>query len=322
MWLKFLQSTALLDCHFAFFHVFSNAQFEMINLKVNTMPLPDPNDIVQVLTQALPYIQRFSGQICVVKYGGNAMTEEELKNSFARDVVLLKLVGMQPVVVHGGGPQIGQCLEALKLGTEFINGIRVTDKRTMEVVEMVLGGKVNKEIVQLIQQHNGTAVGITGVDGHTIQAEKLISTDGVDYGYVGKVTKIDTQLIHKLLSNNIIPVIAPVGAGQNGERFNINADTAASHIAAALKASKLLILTNTRGVLDKKMELIQRVNQQQVNDLIADGTISGGMLPKIECALNAIKQGVNSVQIIDGRVQHALLLELFTERGFGTQILP
>ena len=286
------------------------------------MPLPDSQEVAKVLTQALPYIQRFAGQICVVKYGGNAMTEEELKNSFARDVVLLKLVGMQPVVVHGGGPQIGACLKALNLGTEFVNGIRVTDKRTMEVVEMVLGGKVNKEIVQLIQNNSGTAIGITGVDGQTIQAEKLESPDGIDYGYVGKVTGVNTKLITKLLNNNIIPVIAPVGSGPNGERFNINADTAASSIAAALQASKLLILTNTRGVLDKKMELIQRVNKQQVNELIADGTISGGMLPKIECALNALHEGVKSVQIVDGRIPHALLLELFTEDGFGTQILP
>lgn len=283
------------------------------------LSLPESQQVARVLTQALPYIQRFSGKICVVKYGGNAMTEAALKRSFARDIVLLKLVGMLPVVVHGGGPQIKRCLDSLNLGSNFINGIRVTDQRTMEVVEMVLGGKVNKEIVQLIQEHGGTAVGITGVDGQTIQAQKMVDSNGIDYGFVGEITKIDTALIQKLLSNNIIPVIAPIGSS-NAQSYNINADTAASHIAAALGANKLLILTNTRGVLDQAGELIPRLNRHQVAELIADKTISGGMLPKIECALRALEHSVTSVQIVDGRIPHALLLELFTEDGFGTQI--
>ena len=283
------------------------------------LSLPESQQVARVLTQALPYIQRFAGKICVVKYGGNAMTEEALKRSFARDIVLLKLVGMLPVVVHGGGPQIGRCLETLNLGSNFVNGIRVTDRRTMEVVEMVLGGKVNKQIVQLIQHHGGTAVGITGVDGETIQAQKMIDPNGVDYGFVGEITRIDTSLIEKLLANNIIPVIAPIGSS-DGQSYNINADTVASHLAAALEADKLLILTNTRGVLDQSGELIPRLSRDQVSNLIQNNTISGGMLPKIECALKALEHKVRSVQIVDGRIPHALLLELFTEDGFGTQI--
>lgn len=284
------------------------------------LSLPESQQIARVLTQALPYIQRFAGHICVVKYGGNAMTEQALKRSFARDIVLMKLVGMLPVVVHGGGPQIGQCLDSLNIPSKFVNGIRVTDKRAMEVVEMVLGGKVNKEIVQLIQSHGGTAVGITGVDGQTIQAKKLNGPEGVDYGYVGDITHIDTALIQKLLSNNVIPVIAPIGTS-DGQSYNINADTVASHLAAALHANKLLILTNTRGVLDKQGKLLPRLNRQQVSQLIEDQTISGGMLPKIECALRALEHKVRSVQIVDGRIPHALLLELFTEDGFGSQIV-
>lgn len=285
------------------------------------LSLPESQQIARVLTQALPYIQRFAGKICVVKYGGNAMTEHALKRSFARDIVLMKLVGMHPVVVHGGGPQIGRFLESLQLGTQFINGIRVTDHKTMEVVEMVLGGKVNKEIVQLIHSHGGTAIGITGVDGQTIQASRLQGPPGVDYGFVGDIQKIDTRLIKKLLENNIIPVIAPIGVGEDGQTYNINADTVASHLAAALQAEKFLILTNTRGVLDEQSTLIPRLKKDQVKELIEQGIITGGMLPKINCALAALEKNVGSVQIVDGRIPHALLLELFTEEGFGTQIL-
>jgi len=274
----------------------------------------------EVLTQALPYIQRFAGQICVVKFGGNAMTDLGLKQSFARDIVLMKLVGLNPVVVHGGGPQIGKCLEKLHIKSEFVDGIRVTSKDAMEVVEMVLGGKINKKIVQLIQNHGGTAAGITGIDGNTIQASALQGPVGVDYGFVGQINKIDTSLIKKLLLNNVIPVIAPIGTDAKGQTFNINADTAAAHLAAALDAAKLLILTNTPGVLNKQQELMPKLNRAQVTQLVEDGTISGGMLPKIECALRALNQGVGSVQIVDGRVPHALLLELFTKDGFGTQI--
>jgi len=284
------------------------------------MTASDPAQVVKILTQALPYIQKFTGKICVVKYGGNAMTNSELMNSFARDIALLKYVGIKPVVVHGGGPQIGELLASLAIETNFVDGIRVTDAATMDVVEMVLGGKLNKAIAQLICRHGAQAVGLTGQDGMFIRAQQLKSATGQDYGQVGQITSVNRQVIDCLLDNDIIPVIAPIGAGSNGETYNINADTAAAQIAAALDAEKLLLLTNTPGVLNNDQTLLTHLSRSAVRSLIAQGTISGGMLPKIQCALDALSQGVGSVQIIDGRVAHALLLELFTPEGCGTQI--
>jgi acetylglutamate kinase len=279
-----------------------------------------------VLAEALPYIKRFHGKTIVVKYGGNAMTDEHLKQCFARDVVLLKLVGMNPVVVHGGGPQIENLLARVGKKGEFVQGMRVTDAETMDLVEMVLGGQVNKEIVNLINQHGGKAVGLTGKDGNFIRAKKLMMEnkdapgDLIDIGQVGDIISIDPSLIALLDTGDFIPVIAPIGVGSEGETYNINADVVAGKIAEVLKAEKLVLLTNTPGVLDQSGKLITGITPKQIDDMVADGTLSGGMLPKISSALDAARGGVKGVHIIDGRVEHALLLEILTDEGVGTLI--
>ncbi|MCX7148107.1 MAG: acetylglutamate kinase [Rhodocyclales bacterium] len=279
-----------------------------------------------VLAEALPYIKRFHGKTIVIKYGGNAMTDEHLKQCFARDVVLLKLVGMNPVVVHGGGPQIENLLARVGKKGEFVQGMRVTDAETMDLVEMVLGGQVNKEIVNLINQHGGKAVGLTGKDGNFIRAKKLMMEnkdapgDLIDIGQVGDIVSIDPSLIALLDTGAFIPVIAPIGVGSEGETYNINADVVAGKIAEVLKADKLVMLTNTPGVLDQAGKLLTGITPRQIDDMVADGTLSGGMLPKISSALEAARGGVKNVHIIDGRVEHALLLEILTDEGVGTLI--
>ena len=279
-----------------------------------------------VLAEALPYIKRFHGKTIVVKYGGNAMTDDHLKQCFARDVVLLKLVGFNIVVVHGGGPQIESLLARVGKKGEFIQGMRVTDAETMDLVEMVLGGQVNKEIVNLINQHGGKAVGLTGKDGNFIRARKLmleskdIPGDLIDIGQVGDISQIDPSLIALLDTGAFIPVIAPIGVGSEGETYNINADVVAGKIAEVLKAEKLVLLTNTPGVLDQSGKLITGITPKQIDDMVGDGTLSGGMLPKISSALDAARSGVKGVHIIDGRVEHALLLEILTDEGVGTLI--
>jgi acetylglutamate kinase len=283
-------------------------------------------DRAKILAEALPYIQRFHGKTIVIKYGGNAMTDDKLKKSFARDVVLLKLVGMNPVVVHGGGPQIDDLLKQLGRKGEFVQGMRVTDAATMDVVEMVLGGQVNKEIVNLINQHGGRAVGLTGMDGGLIRAKKLLvrgegdSDELIDIGQVGEVESIDPEIVHRLHTHDFIPVIAPLGVGKKGETYNINADLVAGKVAEILKAEKLIVLTNTPGVLDQNGNLLTGLSAKKIDELFANGTISGGMLPKISSALDAVKNGVNTCHIIDGRVEHALLLEVLTDEGVGTLI--
>ncbi|MFV0371640.1 MAG: acetylglutamate kinase [Azonexus sp.] len=292
------------------------------------MPLSSltPGTQAAVLAEALPYIQRFHGKTIVVKYGGNAMTDEHLKRCFARDVVLLKLVGFNIVVVHGGGPQIENLLGRVGKKGEFVQGMRVTDAETMEVVEMVLGGQVNKDVVNLINQAGGKAVGLTGKDGRFIRARKLLLEnkdnpgDLIDVGQVGDITKIDPSLIALLETGAFIPVIAPIGVGPEGETYNINADVVAGKVAEILKAEKLVLLTNTPGVLDKDGKVVTDVTPTQINALVEDGTLHGGMLPKIGSALDAAQHGVKSVHIIDGRVEHALLLEILTSHGFGTMI--
>ena len=282
-------------------------------------------DKASILSEALPYIRRFAGKTLVIKYGGNAMTDEKLKEDFARDVVMLKLVGMNPVVVHGGGPQINQLLERVGKQGEFIQGMRVTDAETMDVVEMVLGGLVNKEIVSLINKHGGKAVGLTGKDGHFIRAKKLYLSSAddepIDIGQVGEIEAIDPSLVSLLDTRDFIPVIAPIGVGPDGEAYNINADLVAGRLAETLGAEKLILMTNTPGVLDKEGQLLTKLTAQRVDELFADGTIHGGMLPKIASALEAAKSGVGAVHIIDGRVPHALLLEIMTAAGVGTLIL-
>ena len=287
------------------------------------------NTIAHVLSEALPYIRKFQGKTIVIKYGGNAMTEETLKNSFARDIVLLKLVGLNPVVVHGGGPQIGNLLKRIGKESEFVGGMRVTDKETMDVVEMVLGGQVNKEIVALLNSHGAKAVGLTGKDGALISAKKMHFThqteemkapEIIDIGHVGEVTAIDTSIIDMLIHGDFIPVIAPIGLGKNGESYNINADLVAGKLAEKLEAEKLILLTNTKGLLDKNEGLLTGLSTEKVDELIADGTIHGGMLPKIRCALEAVQNNVCSAHIIDGRVEHAVMLELFTDEVIGTLI--
>ena len=296
------------------------------------MTEPNNNMTSQVLTEALPYIRRFHGTTVVIKYGGNAMTEAALKDSFAADVVLMKLVGINPVVVHGGGPQIGELLSRLNIESTFVNGMRVTDSATMDVVQMVLGGLVNPEIVSLINTHGGRAVGVTGKDGNLIQAEKMPMTSAsndagasapeiIDIGHVGRITNVQVDVLDTLVRSEFIPVIAPVGVGKNGESFNINADIVAGAVAQALGAEKLVLLTNTPGILNTEEETISSLEKAEVEALIADGTISEGMLPKVDCALDAVTGGVDSVTIVDGRVPHALLLEVFTDSGVGTQIL-
>ncbi len=286
-------------------------------------------DRARILTEALPYIQRFQGKTIVIKYGGNAMVDENLKRGFARDVVLMKLVGMNPVVVHGGGPQIGKLLEKIGKKSEFIQGMRVTDRETMDVVEMVLGGLVNKEIVNLISQQGGKAVGLSGKDGGLIRAKKMVlqktnkenlPSEIIDIGHVGEVSSIDPRLVALLDTGDFIPVIAPIGVGEDGQTYNINADVVAGKLAITLKAEKLILLTNTTGVLDKEGRLLTGLSIGQVKDLIGDGTIHGGMLPKVNYALDAVGSGVKTAHIIDGRVEHAVLLEIFTNEGVGTLI--
>lgn len=285
-------------------------------------------DKAKILIEALPYIQRFSGKTIVVKYGGNAMTDPALEHSFARDIVLLKTVGLHPVVVHGGGPQVDDVLQQLGLESERIDGMRVTDAATMDVVEMVLGGSVNKSIVNLINQHGGRAIGLTGKDGNLLRAQKLLmdktdehgTVSHIDLGQVGEVVGVNTDVIEMFLSSNFIPVIAPIGVDEHGNSYNINADLVAGKIAEALGAEKLILLTNIKGVLDKNKQLLTGLNTQAVDQLIADGTIYGGMIPKVACALDAVKGGVVSAHIVDGREPHAALLEIFTDHGIGTLI--
>ena len=283
-------------------------------------------DKAKILAEALPYIRRFHGKTIVIKYGGNAMIEEHLKQGFARDVVLLKLVGMNPVVVHGGGPQIDDMLKRVGKQGEFIQGMRVTDAETMDVVEMVLGGSVNKDIVNLINRHGGKAVGLTGKDGAFIRAKKMLMADRetagkmINIGQVGEIVSIDPALITLLDTQDFIPVIAPIGVGPQGETYNINADVVAGKIAEVLNAEKLVLLTNTPGVLDKAGNLLTGITPRDIDAMVEDGTLSGGMLPKIGSALDAARSGVRSVHIIDGRVEHALLLEILTDEGVGTLI--
>ena len=287
------------------------------------------HNVAHVLSEAMPYIQRFQGKTVVIKYGGNAMVDDKLKQGFARDIVLMKLVGINPVVVHGGGPQIGKLLEKIGKQSTFVSGMRVTDAETMDVVEMVLGGLVNKDIVNLINRHGGRAVGLTGKDGDLIRARKMLMESGsadldapeiLDLGYVGEVASIEPAVVDMLVSGNFIPIIAPIGVGSDGMSYNINADLVAGKVAEVLGAEKLILLTNTAGLLDKDGQLLSGLNARQVDGLIADGTIHGGMLPKISCALDAVKGGVRAAHIIDGRVEHAVLVELFTDEGVGTLI--
>lgn len=294
-----------------------------------SLELSSAENIANVLTEALPYIRRFQGKTIVIKYGGNAMVDESLKQGFARDIVLMKLVGMNPVVVHGGGPQIGSMLKQIGKESHFVKGMRVTDSETMDIVEMVLGGQVNKDIVNLINQQGGHAVGLTGKDGSLINARKMKfendapemnTTEIIDIGHVGEVESIDASIVHMLMKGNFIPVIAPIGVCGDGQSYNINADLVAGKMAIALNAEKLILLTNTAGVLDNDGKLLTGLTADQVQALIDNETIHGGMLPKIACAIDAVKSGVQTSQIIDGRVEHAVLLELLTDEGVGTLI--
>jgi acetylglutamate kinase len=294
-----------------------------------TLPKSEAFQVARVLTEALPYIQRFTGKTMVVKYGGNAMVDEGLKTGFARDMVLMKLVGMNPVVVHGGGPQIGELLARIGKESEFIEGMRVTDRETMDVVEMVLGGLVNKGIVNLVNQHGGRAVGLTGKDGNLIRARKLTFTrdnpemaapEIIDIGHVGEVAGIDTSVVDMLIGGDFIPVIAPIGVGEDGQSYNINADLVAGKLAEVMGAEKLIVLTNTPGLLDAAGRTLTGLRATDVEVLIGKGVIHGGMLPKIHAALSAVRGGVRAAHIIDGRVEHAVLLEVFTDEGVGTLI--
>ena len=289
-----------------------------------------PN-VADILIEALPYIRRFSGMTIVVKYGGHAMVDEQLKEDFARDITLLKFIGLNPVVVHGGGPQINKVLEQMGISSTFVKGMRLTDEPTMDVVEMVLGGKVNKSIVAQINHQGGKAVGLSGKDGGLIQAKKLTIVfredenkppEIIDPGLVGDVTAINPEIIHTLTSHGFIPIIAPVGAGPSGETFNINADLVASKVAAALSAGRLIFITDVDGLLDISGKLVPSVDRVQAGQMIEDKSISGGMIPKIECALEALEQGIEKVQMINGKRRHALLLELFTDKGIGTEVIP
>ncbi len=286
-------------------------------------------NVARVLTEALPYIQRFAGKTVVVKYGGNAMVDRRLQDSFARDIVLLKLVGVNPVVVHGGGPQIGALLERLDIKSEFVDGMRVTDSATMDVVEMVLGASVNKEIVSRINSHGGKAIGVTGKDGRMIRARKLSvrqagpevrSPEIIDIGHVGEVEQIDTEIIRVLQNSHFIPVVAPIGVGPDGASYNINADLVAGKLAEVLQAEKLVLLTNVAGLLDGAGEILTGLSARAVDELVAEGVVADGMLPKARCALEAVQGGCSSAHIIDGRVPHAVLLEMFTDEGVGTLI--
>jgi acetylglutamate kinase len=294
-----------------------------------SLPSERATTIARVLIEALPYIRRFRGKTVVIKYGGNAMVDQPLKQGFARDVVLMKLVGVNPVVVHGGGPQIGSVLKRLGKASEFVQGMRVTDAETMDVVEMVLGGLVNKEIVTLINRHGGSAVGLTGKDGDLIRARKLLlrrnapelaEPEIVDIGHVGEVESIDASVVHMLVEGDFIPVIAPIGVGDDGRSYNINADLVAGKVAQVLGAEKLVLLTNTAGILDAQGLLIPELDLARVQELIREGTISGGMLPKVQCAVEAVQSGVKTAHIVDGRVEHAVMLDLFTDEGIGTLI--
>ena len=294
------------------------------------MPI-DEKDRAKVLIEALPYIRRFNHATIVVKYGGHAMVDERLKKNFALDMILMKYVGINPVVVHGGGPQIGSYLKRLSIQSEFVDGMRVTDKQTMDVVEMVLVGKVNKEIVTLINQNGGQSVGLSGKDGKLITAKKMkyLKKRGndqppeiIDIGMVGEVTSVNNEILASLLDGQFIPVIAPVGAGKKGETYNINADHVAGHVAGSLKARKLILLTDTEGVLDKDGKLLSTIRIGEVEKLIDNGTIRGGMIPKVNCCVDALKKGVKKAHIIDGRKDHAMLLEIFTKIGVGTEIVP
>jgi len=294
-----------------------------------TLNVESAMNVAKVLTEALPYIQRFIGRTMVIKYGGNAMVDERLKTGFARDVVLMKTVGMNPVVVHGGGPQIGDLLKRVGKQSEFVQGMRVTDRETMDVVEMVLGGQVNKDIVNLINRNGGRAVGLTGKDGDLIRARKMTLTRNapelkapeiIDIGHVGEVASIDTGVVDMLVHGDFIPVIAPIGVGEDGLSYNINADLVAGRMAEVLGAEKLILLTNAPGLMDAEGKVLTGLSTGRVNELIADGTIHGGMLPKIRCALEAVQSGVRSAHIIDGRVEHSVLLEVFTDEGIGTLI--
>ena len=287
-------------------------------------------NVASVLTEALPYIRKFHGSTVVVKYGGNAMADDDLKNTFARDIVLMKLVGLNPIVVHGGGPQIGYLLDKLNIPTRFVDGLRVTDAETMDVVEMVLGGLVNQEIVSLLNQHGGRAVGITGKDGDLLRARRLTlvkpgspeleAPEIIDIGHVGEIESVNAAVLDTLIQADFIPVIAPIGVGAKGESFNINADLVASWIARSLKAEKLVLITNTAGILDAAGQTLATLTTNEIQTLIDDATIAAGMLPKVRCAIEALDDGVDSVQIIDGTVPHALLLEIFTDAGIGTKI--
>lgn len=289
-----------------------------------------PTDRAKVLIEALPYIRRFYNATIVVKYGGHAMVDEGLKRNFALDIILMKYVGLNPIVVHGGGPQIGAFLKRLSIESEFVDGMRVTDKQTMDVVEMVLVGKVNKEIVTLINGNGGQAVGLSGKDGQLITAKKIKyrrekghdqPSEIIDMGMVGEITRVKNRILTGLLESQFIPVIAPVGAGRRGETYNINADVVAGHIAASLKARKLILLTDTEGVLDKERELISTLKVKNIPGLVGEGTIKGGMIPKVNCCLQAMRAGVKKAHIIDGRKEHAILLEIFTKGGIGTEIV-
>ena len=295
------------------------------------MPLTRKEAITtaHVLSEAMPYIQRFVGKTIVIKYGGNAMIDEKLQNSFARDIVMMKLIGINPIVVHGGGPQIGQLLKDLNIESHFINGMRVTDSKTMDVVEMVLGGAVNKQIVGLINSNGGLAIGLTGKDGQLLHAKKLqvtrqtpdmLAPEIIDIGHVGEVSTVNVEVLNMLSNSDIIPVIAPIGVGPDGASYNINADLVAGKVSEVLQAEKLILLTNIAGLMDKDENILTGLTTQQVDELIADGTIHGGMLPKIGCALSAVKSGVTSAHIIDGRVEHSCMLEIFTDEGVGTLI--
>ena len=291
-----------------------------------SLTIDSAKNIAEVLTESLPYIQKFTGCTVVVKYGGSAMMDEKLKQGFARDIVLMKLVGINPIVVHGGGPQIANVLDQLNIESNFVSGLRVTDSKTMDVVEMVLGGLVNKEIVALLNKNHGKAVGVTGKDGNLIKAKKLLiklnkgDDEVVDIGQVGKVVSIDTTVLDVMKDSDFIPVIAPIGTDEKGTSYNINADSVAGEIAKVLRAEKLILLTNVAGVQGRKGTVLTGLSIKQVAKLIVDKTIRGGMLPKIECALEAVKGGVHSAHIIDGRVEHAVLLEIFTDEGVGTLI--
>jgi len=294
-----------------------------------TSELKNAAAIATILTEALPYIQRFSGKTIVIKYGGNAMVDDQLKNGFARDVVLMKSVGMNPVIVHGGGPQIGDLLSRIGKESRFVNGMRVTDSETMDIVEMVLGGLVNKEIVNLINRNGGSAVGLTGKDGDLIHAKRMVfkqtapemeAPEIIDIGHVGEIESIDTSVVDMLVQGNFIPVIAPIGVGKDGQSYNINADVVAGKMAEILVAEKLIILTNAAGLLNAKGEILTGLSIADVDKLVGDGVIHSGMLPKIRAALDAVNSGVKNAHIIDGRVEHAVLLEIFTDQGVGTLI--